>query len=236
MNDADALIDFVYPQHILSNPAECLKSLILVPTNKQINAYNNTILDRIEGEQRTYVSADLLKEAEDTDIRSPNAILDYVARHPPHGIPPHATMIKTNALFRLLRNFSIERGLVKNTRLLVVSIGNRLITVRHLQENPHHIIDPEDILIPRITFTATLSSGHTLLRQQFPLMPAYAATFNGCQGMTLNYASIDLTILVFSHGQLYTALLRIRSRNNGMIRLPPGETTTKNVTYKELLL
>ena len=93
----------------------------------------------------------------------------------------------------------------------------------------------EDILIPRITFIAELPSGYTLHRRQFPLAPSYATTFNSCQGMTLDTVGVDLTRPVFSHGQLYTALSRIRNRSRAMVRLRPGENSTTNVTYNELL-
>ena len=90
----------------------------------------------------------------------------------------------------------------------------------------------EDILIPRISFTYGLSSGHTLLRKQFPLAPAYTTTFNSCQGLTLDRIGVDLVRPVFSHGQLYTTLSRIRHRNHAKIRLRPQESTTiKNDRY-----
>ncbi|KIM52666.1 hypothetical protein SCLCIDRAFT_140708, partial [Scleroderma citrinum Foug A] len=75
-----------------------------------------------------------------------------------------------------------------------------------------------------------------LHRKQFPLAPAYATTFNSCQGLTLDCVGIDLTRPVFSHGQLYTALSRIRHRSHARVRLRPGETTTTNVTYHEILI
>jgi hypothetical protein len=59
-------------------------------------------------------------------------------------------------------------------------------------------------LVPRIAFTRSHSSGHTLLWHQFPLAPAHATTFNGCQGLTLDMLGMDLTQPVSSHGQLYT--------------------------------
>ncbi|KAJ7312344.1 hypothetical protein DFH08DRAFT_717767, partial [Mycena albidolilacea] len=67
-------------------------------------------------------------------------------------------------------------------------------------------------LIPRIAFTRSHSSGHTLLRHQFPLAPVYATTFNGCQGLMLDILGMDLTQSVSSHGQLYT-VPTLHSRN-----------------------
>ena len=82
-------------------------------------------------------------------------------------------------------------------------------------ENTEHA---DNILIPRITFEATLHSGRSLRRRQFPLQPVYATTFNSCQGLTLDRIGIELTHAIFSHGQLYTALSRICNSSDTRVR------------------
>ncbi|KAI0690185.1 hypothetical protein C8T65DRAFT_588157, partial [Cerioporus squamosus] len=136
-----------------------------------------------------------------------------------------------------LCNFAPERGLVKNARVVVVNVGKKIITVRMLRGvGGVGTTESEDILISRIPFMTTLESGHTLVRRQFPLAPAYATTFNSCQGLTLDVVGVDLVRPVFSHGQLYTALSRIRHRSHAKVRLRPGQMKTRNVTYHEILL
>jgi len=155
------------------------------------------------------------------------------------GVCPqcYVLTVKVGGVYRLLRNFSIDQGLVKNVRVVVVGMGPRLITVRLLHGAQTHGVHDDDILLPRITFKNQLHSGHTLCRRQFPLAPAYASTFHSCQGLTLDCVGVDLTQDVFTHGQLYTALLRIRRRSDAIVRLPTLERlNTKNVTYRELLL
>ncbi|KAL7284959.1 hypothetical protein ACG7TL_000048 [Trametes sanguinea] len=184
---AEDVIDFTYPPHILLDPPACLHRAILAPTNAQIDAYNDEIVSRLPGHEQTYFAADSLKEATEVGMQSPDGILDYVARQTPPGLPPHALTVKVNGVYRLLRNFSIDRGLVKNTRVIIVNLGRRLITVRILHDQlNHHDHSSTDILLPRISFSTSLPSGHTLLRRQFPLAPAYATTFNSCQGLTLD--------------------------------------------------
>ena len=189
------------------------------------------------GTQQTYFAADTLKEAADTGMDIDHSILDYAAHHTPAGLlPAHSVTIKVNSVYRLIRNLSIDRGLVKNTHVVINSLGRRLITVRVLHGMRGVCTESENILIPRISFSSVLPSGHTLLHLQFPLAPAYATTFNSCQGLTLDSVAVDLIRPVFSHGQLYTALSRIRHRSHARVRLPPGQTTTPNVTYKQLLI
>jgi len=230
--DPEELIDFVYPPSILTNITACMTRSILAPTNLQVDYYNDIILNRLHGDQHTYLAADSLQEINTAGIVSPHAALDFVATQTPAGLPAHALTMKVGGIYRFLRNFSLDRQLVKNARVTITNIGSRLITVQLLAE--HLTSASDDILIPRISFTHNLYSGHTLVRKQFPLAPAYATTFNSCQGMTLDKISIDLVKPVFSHGQLYTALSTIRNRNDVKICLRAEETTT--TTYKQILL
>jgi hypothetical protein len=181
----------------------------LAPTNFQVDSYNTSILQSIDGTGQIYLAADSLKEVGDLGLTAPDSILDYVAKYPPPGLPPHSLTIKSNAVFRLLRNLSVDRGLVKNVRVVIVHTGTRLITVRLLKGIAGTInhIDEEDILIPRINFTSTLPSGHTLLRRQFPLAPAYATTFNSCQGLTLTFSEL-ISLALSSHMDNSTLLYR----------------------------
>ncbi|KAJ3714815.1 hypothetical protein C8R42DRAFT_698557 [Lentinula raphanica] len=151
----------------------------------------------------------------------------------------HALTLCLPTPLALLCNFSIESdcGLVKNVHVRVVALGQRVITVRLIpNSNIPQSLCNDDILIPRISFSHVLHSGHTLLRQQFPLAPAYATTFNSCQGLTLDVIGVDLSVNVFSHGQLYTALSRVCNCNALGVRLLGDSATTTNITYSEILL
>jgi len=126
-------------------------------------------------------------------------------------------MIKVGGIYCLLRNLSLDCQLVKNVHIVVIDIGSHLITVHLI--GPNNMSSNEDILIPCIPFTYILSSGHTLQCKQFPLAPAYATTFNSCQGLTLDKIGVDLVQPVFSHGQLYKVLSRIKHRSHTKIHL-----------------
>jgi ATP-dependent DNA helicase PIF1 len=228
------LIDFVYPPHVLAHPVSCTNRAILAPTNLQVDRYNSLILDMIPSEERIYYASDSIKETDEANLSQPLPILDYLAvKHLP-GIPPYALRIKTNTYFRLLRNLSIDRGLVKNARVVIQHLGTRLITITPIS-NDSSVLSTE-VLLPRITFPYDIpSSPYTLHRKQFALGACYATTFNGSQGLTLDRAGIDLTRSVFSHGQLYTALSRVRHRKDICLRLSPDVFQTANVTFSELL-
>jgi hypothetical protein len=235
-NEID-LINFVWPADVIANPLAALHRAILAPTNAQVDRFNAYVLEQLEGNIQSYYSADSLREAEEEGIEHDDSILDYYTKRTPPGFPPHVLNVKIGAVFRILRNLSIDRGIVKNTRVVITSLGRRLIGVKKISHIPGaDSLEPEEILLPRISFLHEHERGHTLLRQQFPLAPAYATTFNSCQGLTLDIVGIDLRQDVFSHGQLYTALTRIRNRNNAMILWHTNQMETVNIVYDELLL
>ncbi|KDQ54266.1 hypothetical protein JAAARDRAFT_135755 [Jaapia argillacea MUCL 33604] len=83
-----------------------------------------------------------------------------------------------------------------------------------------------------------LHSSWTVNRQQYPLRLAYASTFNGCQGLTLERTVLDVRTDVFAHGQLYTAVSRVRKREDSiaLFSISNEHCDTANVVYEELLL
>ena len=147
------------------------------------HSYNDRILHRVPGELPEYMSADSLQEGRSDDDKDTSAIpyssvLNYVANHPPTGIPPAKLTVKVGGIYRILRNFSIDPNLVKNAGVQLISV--------HLLNGPFSM-ENEDILLPRISSTSRLPSRHTLMIcKQFPLTPAYATTFNSCQGRNRN--------------------------------------------------
>ena len=73
-------------------------------------------MHQVSGNIHEYLSADKLKEAESVGLAMSerNSILDMAVQCPPPGFPAHQLIVKTNAIFHLLRNFSVDKGLVKN--------------------------------------------------------------------------------------------------------------------------
>jgi hypothetical protein len=93
--------------------------------------------------------------------------------------------------------------------------------------------------LPRINFDFQPSfAPWSVERRQIPLHPAYATTFNSCQGLTLNRIVIDLRTPVFAHGQLYTSLSRVRQREDARLLVCDDnlDCTTANVVHRRLLL
>ena len=75
-------------------------------------------------------------------------------------------------------------------------------------------------------------------RRQFPVQPSFAMTINKSHGQSLKKVGLCLTKSVFTHGQLYVSLSRVRSIEELRIVLikkhfENGNKTT-NVVFKEV--
>lgn len=197
----------------------------------------------------TYYSYDSVKESSDENIEQQNvnhlqslALNDYLGLLHETGVPDHVLHLQEGSLCTLQRNLSIQKGLVKNSRVLIRKLLPHLVEVQLLSENlttGSNDYSETIFPIPRITFEFKPHyAPWTVTRKQFPLRLAYATTFNSCQGLTLDRAVIDLRTPVFAHGQLYTSLSRIRNRTD-IRTLFPNSTTlheTTNIVHKQLLL
>jgi hypothetical protein len=154
--------------------------------------------------------------------------------------PPPNLSLKVGCIASIMRNLSIEKGLVKNARVQIIRLLTNVVEVQLLHQNPAlSEAEMPTFYLPRITFEfQPRRTNWTIQRRQFPLRLAYATTFNSCQGLTLDRVVLDLTMPVFAHGQLYTSLSRVRSGTNVRILRHPDEhdLPTLNVVYQELLL
>jgi len=142
----------------------------------------------------------------------------------------------------LLRNLNTKRGLCNGTRLVVKDLKPNLIIAEVLTGSA----EKQAVFIPRIDLApSNLELPFTLRRRQFPIKVAFAMTINKSQGQTLEKVGILLNEPVFSHGQLYVALSRVRRACDVKIKVIDGpfqgkliggseSIYTKNVVYREI--
>ena len=101
------------------------------------------------------------------------------------------------------------------------------------------------VFIPRIALTTTKDCHlpFTLTRKQFPIKPCYAMTINKSQGQTMTKIGIYLSQSVFTDGQLYVAMAKVKSYYGLQFALAPssGNSLTitsyiNNVVFKSALI
>jgi hypothetical protein len=161
---------------------------------------------------------------------------DHLALLTHNSVPPHLLRLKKGCICSLMRNMSIKKGLVKNARVIVHELHRKFVEIRVISNRTGHL--GEVHCIPRIRFPfQPTHSSWTVHRLQLPLRLAYSCTFNGCVGLTLDRTVLDVREPVFAHGQLYTALSRVRHRSHTRVLFrSPHDPTTRNVVHKNLLL
>lgn len=146
-------------------------------------------------------------------------------------MPPHRLALGVGMVVILLRNLNKRTGLCNGsrlmiTRLLTFAVEAQVLTGSHRGET---------VLIPRIdTSSVSHTLPFTLKRRQLPLKPAYAMTINKAQGQTLRHVGVLLDSPVFTHGQLYVALSRVRDANSIKLVLPAGCVAARNTVYSEV--
>ncbi|KAI3745925.1 hypothetical protein L6452_08337 [Arctium lappa] len=234
-----ALIEFVYPFILVNvkNSSYFQERAILAPKNEVVQEINDRLLSLFLGDEKEYLSSDSLCESEhfheqfDETLYSPDVLNGLKLS----GLPNHKIVLKVGVPVMLLMNIDQKSGLCNETRLRVLSLGNRVIEAE--------IISGSNIgsrtFIPRMSLTPTGKMiPFKFQRRQFPIVVCFAMTINKSQGQSLSKVGLFLRQPVFTYGQLYVALSRVKRRQCLKILIIDGESIisnrTKNVVYKEV--
>ena len=180
---------------------------IITPTNEGARAVNERIIDRFEPAEAVVVySADSLLQ----DDEESNYPLEFLHSIHSASLPPHELRLHVGSILMVIRNYAPHRGVCNGTRVMVLSIGSKLLTVAVLTGPKRG----DTLLLPRICCDSAGDSDLpvALRRYQFTVRHAWAMTINKSQGQTFHdRTGIYLPRPCFSHGQLYVALSRSSS-------------------------
>ncbi|XP_024989182.1 ATP-dependent DNA helicase PIF6-like [Cynara cardunculus var. scolymus] len=234
-----ALIEFVYPSILenINNSTYFQERAILAPKNEVVQEVNDCLLSLFSGEAKEYLSSYMLCESEhlhdefDKTLYSPDVLNGLKLS----GIPNHKILLKVGVPIMLLRNIGQKSGLCNGTRLRVLTLGNRVIEAQ--------VISRSNIgsrtFIPRMSLTPTDKRiSFEFQRRQFPIVVCFAMTINKSQGQSLSKVDLFLRQSVFTHGQLYVALSRVKSKQCLKVLIMDDDgiidSKTTNVVYKEV--
>jgi ATP-dependent exoDNAse (exonuclease V) alpha subunit len=225
VKSSDELIDFVYPefQRLLGQDKELLNRLILAPHIDTCDAVNDTMMERVPGEAREYLSMDKPLDERHLDIDEIESEVAALNRRNDSGMPPHRLRLKVGSVVVLLINKSDKEGLINGTRIIIVELGTDKIIGRAINGSVGRQVQ-FFIERTRNVFEDKAAGGIKYERLQFPIKPAFAMTILKGQGQTISTVGIDLEREVFSHGQLYTAFSRATEGNNVRVYAPNRET------------
>ncbi|XP_022014328.1 ATP-dependent DNA helicase PIF1-like [Helianthus annuus] len=234
-----SLIDFVYPSvlHRFKDRDYFSERAILAPKNEVVHGINDRLLALFPGEEVEYLSSDSLCPTEEIndplhqDLYNPDVLNSVIVS----GLLNHRLVLKLGVPVMLLRNIDQQNGLCNGTCLQITRLGKRVIEAEILSGGnvgsrtyiPRISMIPSDKKIP-----------FKFQRRQFPITVCFAMTINKSQGQSLSRVGLYLRDPVFSHGQLYVALSRVKTRDGVKLLIFDKDgrptNTTANVVYKEI--
>ncbi len=181
-----------------SDSTDMIRPTVLYSRRIDVNSYNDKELAKLKTPVHNFISKDSFKPTE-KGIKSDRYI----------GILndsiPKVLSIKVGAQVMLKANLDVEGGLVNGSRGVVTGMNpeSKYVMVKFL--------NGKNIRIMTHVWEIKDKDGKGT-REQIPLILAYSLTIHKSQGGTLDYAICDLGPSIFTSGQAYVALSRIRNR------------------------
>lgn len=162
-----------------------------------VEAANMTELEKLPGNHFSFIARDHFV------LKKRDARYDVYSRMLDDACPKEL-VFKKNAQVMLRINYDVEEGLVNGSRAVITDLNDDLITVKFDNGREYMFgaytwrFEDEDAIA---------------VRSQMPFILAFASSIHKTQGISLSKAICDLGASIFTCGQSYVALSRVRSLN-----------------------
>jgi hypothetical protein len=194
----EAIIQAVYASNFQDNHQ------ILALTLETCAEVNAMCFERLPGDCIDMLAADTYVECADPDA-FPH---DYIETMQMKGAPPWKLQFKIGGRYMCIRNIDLHRGIINGTMMKLIAMGLHYATFKVLTGKSAGSIE----IFSKAVFTITPEASglpFTILRRQFPVIPAYCLTVHKAQGQTMARVGLIFESDPFTHGQLYVALSRV---------------------------
>jgi len=183
---------------------ETIKPTRVFSLKQDVEGINQQELQSLEGEAFIFEATDTVIPKPDSkgriQYRVEDIRQDYIDFM--DTIAPVECLFKVGAQVMLTKNLSVETGLVNGSRGVIEELHEERIVV--LFKSGLHV----DIVPYRYEYEDEKA---VCIREQFPLVLAYAMTVHKSMGATLDYVVADCGTSVFAPGQGYVLLSRVRT-------------------------
>jgi ATP-dependent DNA helicase PIF1 len=206
--------------------------LIIIKKSTFVTITNTSVI----GDEREYLSADSLDRSEVTDNNFYDVLTpEFLNSLHTSGLPNHKIKLKIGTPIMLLRNIDQTRGLCNGSRLIVTNLGQAVLGAKIMSGTHRGNV----VFLHRMDMSPSQSPWpFKMNRRQFPIIVSYAMTINKSQGQSLDCVGLYLPKPVFSHGQLYVAISRVKTKKGLKILILDDQkkatNITTNVVYKEV--
>lgn len=175
-----------------------VKPTILFSKRVAVNSYNRKQLDKIKEEEVEFVADDHVGYKKSKRVppkidRFKGMLEDQI---------PEKICLKVGAQVMVRFNFPNDPELVNGTRGVVTEIHDECVYIK--------LRNGKEKCITFIVFETHVGD-LIVTRDQIPLTLAWATTIHKSQGLTLDYALCNIGSEIFTEGQSYVALSRVRS-------------------------
>ena len=170
----------------------------LYSLNRDVDFENNNELDKLvsKNENLSFIEYELKYDVLKHGLRNVEEKLKKSCN------APFIIQLCVGAQVMLLYNLDLEQKLVNGSRGVIVHFESEFPKVRFL--------NGVEMLITPKTWTLEENGESILQWTQIPLKVAFAISTHKSQGMTIDYAEVDLSN-IFENSQAYVALSRVKS-------------------------
>lgn len=191
-------------QSIIENEdsSEVIKPTILFSKKVDVEGYNEDELQKLEHPDVIFVAIDSFIP------KKPGTLLEEYLPQLDDAVS-NLIMLKVGAQVMLCVNLDVGEGLVNGSRGVITEI-NETLNKEYSHTVKVRFLNGMLVTISPNVWEIVDKKGKAS-RTQIPLVLAWAITIHRVQGTTLDYAVVDCGPSVFTYGQAYVALSRVRS-------------------------